>query len=156
MYAHVKEDGSVDYLGSLPESWANVSGLRLSKGDDVYLKTVGWLQIVETFVTPTYNQTFDPDVITVEEDRVTLVHRVRDMTPEEKTIRDESHIYNLRYERDEKLAASDWTQAPDHSSPLSNAKKTKWITYRQTLRDLPATTDMTTWPDSFTWPTEPS
>ena len=121
MYAHVKEDGSVDYLGALPESWGNVSGLRLSKGDDEYLKTVGWLPIVETFATPTYNQTFDPDVITVEEDRVTLVHRVRDMTAEEKIARDESHIYNLRYERDEKLAASDWTQAPDHSSPLSNA-----------------------------------
>ena len=155
MYAHVKEDGSVDYLGSLPESWANVSGLRLSKGDDVYLKTVGWLQIVETFVTPTYNQTFDPDVITVEEDRVTLVHRVRDMTPEEKTIRDESHIYNLRYERDEKLAASDWTHLSDHPAPLSDTKKTEWTTYRQALRDLPATADMLTWPDSFNWPAEP-
>ena len=38
MYAHVKEDGSVDYLGSLPKSWGNVSGLRLSDGDNEYLK----------------------------------------------------------------------------------------------------------------------
>jgi len=155
MYAHVKEDGSVDYLGSLPESWGNVSGLRLSNGDDEYLKTVGWLPIVETFVTPTYNQTFDPDVITVEEDRVTLVHRVRDMTSEEKIARDESHISNLRYERDEKLETSDWTHLSDHPAPLSDAKKTEWTTYRQALRDLPATADMLTWPDSFNWPTEP-
>ena len=96
MYAHVKEDGSVDYLGSLPESWGNVSGLRLSDGDDAYLKTVGWLPIVETFATPTYNQTFDPDVITVEEDRVLLIHRVREMTSEEKTARDKSHMKHLR------------------------------------------------------------
>ena len=156
MYAHVKDDGSVDYLGALPKSWGNVSNLHLSNGDDAYLKTLGWLPLVETNVTPAANQTFDTDVITAEADRVTLVHRVRDMTPEEKTNRDESHIYNLRYERDEKLAASDWTQASDHSSPLANDKKAEWETYRQTLRDLPATTDMLTWPDSFTWPTEPS
>jgi len=155
MYAHVKDDGSVDYLGGLPKKWGNVSGLHLSKGDDEYLKTVGWLPIAETFATPTYNQTFDPDVITVEENRVTLVHRVREMTPEEKTARDESHLRHLRERRDEKLAASDWTQALDHSSPLANDKKEEWETYRQVLRDLPATTDMLTWPDSFTWPTEP-
>ena len=42
MYAHVKEDGSVDYLGALPKKWGNVSGLHLSDGDDEYLKTLGW------------------------------------------------------------------------------------------------------------------
>ena len=83
MYAHVKEDGSVDYLGSLPKSWGNVSNLHLSKGDDAHLKTIGWLPLVETNATPTYNQIFDTDVITVEADRVTLVHRARDMTAEE-------------------------------------------------------------------------
>ena len=155
MYAHVKEDGSVDYLGSLPKSWGSVSGLRLSDGDDEYLKTVGWLPIVETFATPTYNQTFDPDVITVEENRVTLVHRVRDMTSEEIAERESSHMGYLRELRDEKLVASDWTHASDHSSPLANDKNTEWETYRQTLRDLPATADMLTWPDSFNWPTEP-
>jgi hypothetical protein len=156
MYAHVKEDGSVDYLGSLPKKWGNISGLNLSDGDDAYLKTIGWFPLVETNVTSTYNQIFDTDVITVEAERVTLVHRVRDMTSEEKTARDESHMKELRRDRDKKLLDSDWTQAPDHSSPLSNAKKTKWTTYRQTLRDLPATADMTTWPDNFIWPTEPS
>ena len=87
MYAHVK-DGSVDYMGTLPKKWGNVSGLHLSDGDDAYLKTLGWLPIVETNVTPTANQTFDTDVITVEADRVLLIHRARDMTTEEKTERD--------------------------------------------------------------------
>ena len=154
MYAHVT-DGSVDYLGGLPKKWGNVSGLHLSNGDDAYLKTIGWLPLVETNVTPAANQTFEKDIITVEEDRVLLIHRVRDMTAQEIADRDEQYMGDLREERDEKLVASDWTQAPDHSSPLSNAKKTKWTTYRQSLRDLPTTADMTKWPE-ITWPTEPS
>ena len=156
MYAHVKEDGSVDYLGSLPKSWGNVSNLHLSNGDDAYLKTLGWLPLVETNVTPAVNQAFEKDVVTVEEDRVLLIHRVRDMTVAEIADRDASHMSHLREQRDQKLADSDWTQASDHSSPLSNDKKEEWETYRQILRDLPATTDMLTWPDSFTWPTEPA
>ena len=34
------------------------------------------------------------------------------------------------------LTASDWTQSAD--SPLSDTKKAEWATYRQALRDLPA------------------
>ena len=157
MYAHVKEDGSVDYLGGLPKSWGNVSNLHLSKGNDAYLKTIGWLPLVETNVTPAANQTFDTDVVTVEADRVTLVHRVRDMTAEEITQHAEGLLQYLREERNEKLVASDWTQASDYPSfsfPLSDAKRAEWTTYRQSLRDLPATVDITTWPD--VWSTEPS
>ena len=152
MYAHV-EDGSVDYLGGLPKSWGNVSNLHLSNGDDAYLKTLGWLPLVETNVTPGVNQTFDTDVITAEENRVTLVHRVRDMTAQEIIQRDASHISHLRTERDEKLVASDWTHLSDYPAPLTADKRAEWATHRQSLRDLPATADMTAWPD--VWPTEP-
>ena len=55
-----------------------------------------------------------------------------------------------RETRNELLAASDWTQFND--SPLTRAKKTKWKTYRQSLRDLPASED---WPN-VTFPEEPS
>jgi len=154
MYAHVKDDGSVDYLGGLPKSWGNVSNLHLSNGDDAYLKTLGWLPLVETNVTPAVNQTFDTDVITAEENRVTLVHRVRDMTAEEIADRESSHMNNLREQRNQKLVDSDWTHASDHPSPVAAAKKTEWETYRQALRDLPETADLTTWPPS--WPTEPA
>tara|TARA_R100001143_G_C3304167_1_gene107052 strand:+ start:249 stop:713 length:465 start_codon:yes stop_codon:yes gene_type:complete len=154
MYAHVKEDGSVDYLGVLPKKWGNVSGLHLSDGNDEYLKTLGWLPLVETNVTPTYNQKFDTDVITVEEDRVLLIHRAIDMTIGERADRDESHMEGLREIRNRRLLDSDWTQASDHSSPLADDKKAEWATYRQSLRNLPATADMIAWPD--VWPTEPS
>ena len=43
----------------------------------------------------------------------------------------------VRMERDILLFQSDWTQMTD--SPLSNSKKAEWATYRQQLRDFPAT-----------------
>ena len=153
MYAHVK-DGSIDYMGGLPKSWGNVSNLHLSKGNDASLKTLGWVPLVEINATPTYNQKFDTDVVTVEEDRVILTHRVIDMTAAEIAERDANHMSYLREQRNQKLVASDWTQAPDHSSPLAEVKKAEWATYRQSLRDLPRTADLTAWPD--VWPTEPS
>ena len=59
-------------------------------------------------------------------------------------------LSRFKEERDGLLAASDWTQSPD--SPLTDAKKTAWATYRQVLRDLPANT---TDPANPVWPTRP-
>lgn len=47
-----------------------------------------------------------------------------------------------RERRNALLAVCDWTQVPD--SPLSDADKTAWQTYRQALRDLPTHAN---WPD---------
>jgi len=63
-----------------------------------------------------------------------------------KTYTDEEF---LRKRRNELLLNSDYTQLPD--SPLGDAKKQEWATYRQALRDLPTTAD----PSNITWPTEP-
>ena len=66
----------------------------------------------------------------------------------------------LRIERDLRLAACDWTALSD--SQLSTSKKTEWKTYRQSLRDLPASSSPTLDSDgnldmsSVTFPTEPS
>ena len=64
----------------------------------------------------------------------------------------------LREERFRRLAECDWTQGSD----VPNSIKTAWQTYRQQLRDLPASAspkldefyelDLS----SVTWPTEPS
>lgn len=48
----------------------------------------------------------------------------------------ENDLNDLRNERNNLLAQSDWTQSPD--SPLSDSKKTEWATYRQQLRDFPS------------------
>ena len=56
----------------------------------------------------------------------------------------------LRTERDALLVSSDWTQSPD--SPLTDEVKSSWATYRQQLRDLPASTAD---PANPTWPEAP-
>jgi len=43
----------------------------------------------------------------------------------------------MRQIRDNLLAASDWTQMPD--APLTDEQRAAWATYRQALRDAPAT-----------------
>jgi len=55
-----------------------------------------------------------------------------------------------RSKRDEELQRSDWTQTND--SPLSDADKLKYRTYRQALRDL---TTHENWPElqEEDWPT---
>jgi hypothetical protein len=57
----------------------------------------------------------------------------------------------LRADRNALLTASDWMQLPN--SPLSAAQVSAWATYRQALRDLPATTDD---PAQVVWPTPTS
>lgn len=64
---------------------------------------------------------------------------------------DEKVGTSVRADRDQKLAASDWTQMAD--SPLTSEKKTEWATYRQSLRDLPTASGF---PHTMTWPDEPS
>lgn len=66
-------------------------------------------------------------------------------TPEPQTETD------FKNNRTQLLYDSDWTQGAD--SPLSDAKKAEWATYRQALRDLPtSTTDY----DNVNYPTQPS
>ena len=61
------------------------------------------------------------------------------------------YIGALRHLRNILLRESDWTQFTD--SPLTDSKKTEWKTYRQNLRDLPATESD---PENATFPTKPS
>lgn len=58
-----------------------------------------------------------------------------------------------RANRNVRLQKSDWTQFPD--SPLSDAKKAEWATYRQALRDVPANNSDVTDLSDIIWPTKP-
>ena len=58
------------------------------------------------------------------------------------------HLEQLRFERNRKLAETDWTQSRDVT--LSN--DSAWKTYRQELRDI---TDSAKSLDDVTWPTKP-
>ena len=54
----------------------------------------------------------------------------------EAVVRTDNILEILRLKRDALLTESDWTQVND--SPLTDAKKAEWSTYRQELRDLPS------------------
>jgi hypothetical protein len=51
----------------------------------------------------------------------------------DQEVTDEIYLARMRYWRDGELARTDWTQVED--APVD---KTAWATYRQALRDLPA------------------
>lgn len=49
---------------------------------------------------------------------------------------DGDRLAYLRHVRDLLIGCTDWTQAND--SPLTEAQRAAWATYRQSLRDLPS------------------
>ena len=71
----------------------------------------------------------------------------------EAVVRTDNILEILRLKRDALLTESDWTQVND--SPLSDAKKAEWSTYRQELRDLPSSHQSTTNFDDVVFPTQP-
>ena len=152
MYAHI-ENGSIDYKGSLPKNWRNISGLNLSEGDHTFLKPLGWLPVTETKITLAYNKAWDEDQVIINEDDVQIIQRARSMTTSEKNERDKRHLERMRDERNDKLRATDFYALSD--VPMSKEMES----YRQSLRDFPETCDMTQWgieewPD-ITWPIKP-
>lgn len=90
--------------------------------------------------------------------KVSINGVIRNMTAEEESALPnyntfEHNISKLRTIRNSLLTESDWTQSPD--SPLTDAKKTEWATYRTSLRNL--TNGLTTVAEveAVTWPTKP-
>ena len=79
------------------------------------------------------------------------VVQVADMSAEEIQAAKDSAMAQLRATRNALLLACDWTQIADCTIP----KKAEWATYRQTLRDFPATVSdaraTVTWPHNPDW-----
>ena len=62
-------------------------------------------------------------------------------------------LESIRNNRMYILRSCDWTQTED--SPLTDAKKAEWATYRQTLRDLPSQYSDNDNIDDVVFPTQP-
>lgn len=75
---------------------------------------------------------------------------VKGMVPPEPTPLPPDIAGAIRAERNAKLAESDWTQLDD--SPVTNAKKLEWASYRHALRDVP---QQPGFPWDVQWPTQP-
>jgi len=145
MFAHI-ESGSVDFRGSLPKNWRNISGLSLSAEDLPFLKSIGWLPYIEVTVSLGVNEVIDGEDTVIGSDKVTSTQTKRSMTDAEISSRLAGHWENLRSKRNELLTETDWMASSDRT--ISNAEKA----YRQALRDLPANTED---PSNVTWPTKP-
>ena len=75
-----------------------------------------------------------------------------DLEAKFEIVKNRENFIKLRKKRDKLLKESDWSQSGD----VPDSLKTKWQTYRQTLRDLPANQTPTDWSlSNVTWPTEP-
>ena len=85
LYAHV-EDGSVTYMGTLPKNWRNTSNLD-KVSDSVFLKSLGWVPLIEKPATIGENEVSDGWVQTITKESVTTTERKRDMTKEEREAR---------------------------------------------------------------------
>lgn len=135
---------------ALPRSTANVSNLYLL--DAASLQALGWVPYYEVRdALP--NQIIEDYTLSITAEAVTKTFVYRDMT-EQEILAASTPVYEnswdlVRDERNDKLFKSDWTQLPD--SPLTDAEKLNWRTYRQALRDI------TQQPNSsnVTWPLEP-
>lgn len=86
-------------------------------------------------------------VFDTEAQRWAQVWSVRDMTADEIADRNDAQAASVRSERNDKLAASDWTQVID--APVDQAA---WATYRQGLRDI---TSQVGFPWDVVWPVAP-
>jgi hypothetical protein len=70
--------------------------------------------------------------------------------PHEKPEQSESELsLVIRYQRDQLLRESDWTQLPD----VPKSIKSTWSSYRQKLRDIP---QQSGFPFKVEWPEKPS
>lgn len=74
-----------------------------------------------------------------------------DLTDQEKQIVDERQAEKVKFDRNNLLRSTDFTQLPD--SPLSTEQKEAYRVYRQQLRDI---TSQAGFPWDIDWPIEPS
>ena len=88
---------------------------------------------------------------------VTSIPTKQQVLDKAQELYDGEAMNRLRLHRNALMRNCDWTQGAD--SPLSDSEKTQWATYRQALRDLPATASPTLdgpFISNVVWPTEPS
>lgn len=74
-------------------------------------------------------------------------YTVRQMTQEEQQAIVDQQWIEIRYQRNQLLLQTDWTQLPD--SPVD---ATPWAQYRQQLRDITTQDD----PFNIAWPVQPN
>ena len=139
-YPYSKTDLQIDNPNISFADNMSVSDMKDLGVEVVYFTTppeISSLQILEE-QTPVFNE---------QDQRWEQVWSVKDLSADEIQARNEAQAQSVRTDRDQRLAASDWTQIAD-----SSADKNAWIQYRKELRDLP---EKEGFPWDIKWPDQP-
>jgi len=78
---------------------------------------------------------------------------IQDKPPATDAELNSTALKSVRSWRNQLLQGCDWTVLDDN--PLTEAEKDEWKVYRQTLRDIPATSPDIKDFDEIVWPVEP-
>lgn len=147
------ENGTV---AQYPYSFANVRAANPNTSfpaevDDATMESFGAYRVY--FVTPpafderTQELVEITPVFSAAGNRWTQVFEVRNLSAEQVQQKIDTQATAMRYERNTRLSASDWTQVAD--APVDKAV---WAAYRQELRDI---TKQAGFPWDVQWPVEP-
>lgn len=151
MYGKLAEDGTIaKYPYSLTELKRDNPNVSFTKV--ISPETLANFGVVEVTPAPQPPYLYDKDyvrgVLVNDDGTFTEIWTYIDADPAVIAERTTSQSEAVRYERNEKLSACDWTQLPDASVDAA-----AWATYRQALRDVP---QQAGFPWEITWPTEPA
>ena len=137
-WVYVENNEIKEFHDLLPMSWKHVSGLRMASGDLPFLAGLGWLPVTKEQVPYDGNlQTISDYSYSIREADVLETPVVVDrVMPDPEQLKAE-FLSGLRAERNLRLAACDWTQLVDVQAAMDDPTKTRWVIYRQALRDLP-------------------
>jgi hypothetical protein len=172
-YAHIENNTITGVYDLLPENWRNISNFYVFKDSFDEVKTLGW-RIVQVNPDPIFDsntQRLGDSQHIIVDDEVIEFREVIDLPivistptppPTEEQIlaakiqRHTTVMNELRVKRNELLTNSDYTQLADIITKNGVALTAMYVTYRQTLRDLPnlyendldfLNIDMATFPD---------
>lgn len=152
-FAYVENDQIIEVRDYLPLNTTISSGFYMLEGNEPELNKQGWYTVQKRYQTYDertqilmgYSHVLESNVVYEElilEDRkpVDPPQYPAEIKPSAAELLAAARIEffkQLRIQRDQFLAASDWTQLADVQFMHSEEWRTAWATYRQGLRDLP-------------------
>lgn len=154
-YAHIENNNITGVYDLLPDNWRNISNFYVFKDNFDEVRDLGWRK-VQVNSSPNFDsdtQKLSDPKHRIDNDEVIEYREVIDLiiptsTPvavftEEQMLAAKIERHNLimnelREKRNELLTNSDYTQLADIISKNGETLTAMYVTYRQTLRDLPS------------------
>lgn len=146
MQIAIIKDGAIEAIGNYRALFPNVS-FPVMGPDAEFMEQNSAVRVSEFRPHDSSTQKLVP-CGPVLEDGVVYTVEVTERTEEEVAVDLEALAVSIRNQRNQLLAACDWTQCKDIPDSISSV----WATYRQALRDITA---QETFPTSVVWPTQP-